>query len=175
MERELDTFKEDLKDADNELKEVEYNLYKTLHMFESLEHFNDGEKIKMLFQMENDRILAESLSNNETTMSLEEEENYRILSFDPRKIKNMISPIQSKLSFDPRKVKNMINTIQSDIDKILEKKHSEQKLSISEMTKLMKESELSNYLVTKNNKQKKKRKLRKRKKEKEKQKQIIFI
>lgn len=175
IEKELSTYRKELKDADDELKEVEYNLYKSLHMFESLQHFKDGKKIKMLFQIENDRILAESIDGHETTMSLEEEEeNYRILAesindhettmnLQEARIKKKMC---SKLSFDPKKIKNMINPIQSDIDRILVKKRSEQKLSISEMTKLLKESELGNYLVTKNNKKKKKRKLRKRKKKK---------
>lgn len=46
IEKELDTYKKELKDANDELKEVEYNMYKTLHMFESLQHFKDGENIK---------------------------------------------------------------------------------------------------------------------------------
>jgi hypothetical protein len=48
------------------------------------------------------------------------------------RIKKKMCP---KLSFDPRKITNMINPVQSDIDKILEKKLSGQKLNTTENTK----------------------------------------
>lgn len=78
-EQELDLYRKNLKSADEELKEVEYNMYKLLPMFDSLEHFKDGEKIQLLFQMENDRVLAESINDHEKAMSLQEE-NDRILA-----------------------------------------------------------------------------------------------
>ena len=114
IEYELDLYRKNLKSADDELKEIEYNIYKTFQMFDSLEHFKDGEKIKLLFQMENDRVLAESINDHEKAMYLQKKE---------------------------------------------------ENLSISEMNKLLKETKLGDYLVTKNNKQKKKRKKKRKKKQ----------
>ena len=156
IEKELDTYKKELKDADNEIKEVEYNLYKSLHMFESLQHFNDGEKIKMLFQMENDRILAESINDHETTLQ-EQEENDRILA-------ESINDYEMTMNLQEQDENNNLKIVSQDLER------KEKDLSISEMTKLLKESKLGNYLVTKNNKQKKKRKKRKRRKKRKKNK-----
>ena len=64
IEKEVSTFEKELKDAEKEVKEMEYNLYKTFPI-ESLQYFKDGKKIKMLFQIENDRVLAESLLQEE--------------------------------------------------------------------------------------------------------------
>jgi len=129
IEYELDLYKKNLKSADDELKEIEYNIYKTFQMFDSLEHFKDGEKIKLLFQMENDKILAESINDHETAMFLQEKEQKE------------------------RENNNL--------------KINEKKLSISEMTNLLKNSTLGDYLVKTNNKQKRKKRRKKKKKKRQ--------
>ena len=129
IEYELDLYRKNLKSAEDELKEVEYNMYKTVQMFDSLENFKDGGKIKLLFQMENDRVLAESINDHETAMFLQEKEQKE------------------------RENNNL--------------KINEKKLSISEMTNLLKNSTLGDYLVKTNNKQKRKKRRKKKKKKRQ--------
>jgi len=129
IEYELDLYRKNLKSAEDELKEVEYNMYKTVQMFDSLENFKDGGKIKLLFQMENDRVLAESINDYEMAKSLKEKEQKE------------------------RENNNL--------------KINEKKLSISEMTNLLKNSTLGDYLVKTNNKQKRKKRRKKKKKKRQ--------
>ncbi len=75
IERDLDSFKQDLKDSNDDLKEMEYNLYKSIPMFESLEHFKDAEKIKISFQIENDKVLAEAMNYPDNTKELKKQTN----------------------------------------------------------------------------------------------------
>ena len=152
IEYELDLYRKNLKSADDELKEIEYNMYKTFQMFDSLEHFKDGEKIKLLFQMENDRVLAESINDHETAMFLQEETD-RVLA----KSKS-INDYETAKSLKEKEQKERENN---------NLKINEKKLSMSEMTNLLKNSTLGDYLVNKNNKQKRKNKKRKKKKKRQ--------
>jgi len=141
IEYDLDLYRENLKSAEDELKEVEYNMYKTVPMFDSLENFKDGKKIEKLFQMENDKILAESINDHETAMFLQEETD-RVLA-------ESINNLEKAMSLQERENNNL--------------KINEKKLSMSEMTNLLKNSTLGDYLVKTNNKQKRKKKKRKKK------------
>lgn len=141
IEYELDLYRENLKLAEDELKEVEYNMYKTVPMFDSLENFKDGKKIEKLFQMENDKILAESINDHETTMFLQEETD-RILA-------ESINDYEMAMSLQEERENSNLKI---------------EELSMSEITNLLKKSTLGDYLVNTNNKQKRKKKKRKKKK-----------
>ena len=85
MERDLDSFKKDLRDSNDDLKEMEYNLYKSIPMFESLEHFKDAEKIKISFQIENDKVLAEALNYPNNTKELKKQINTKNVKINKAK------------------------------------------------------------------------------------------
>ena len=150
IEYELDLYRENLKSAEDELKEVEYNMYKTVPMFDSLENFKDGKKIEKLFQMENDKILAESINDHETAMFLQEETD-RVLAESINDYEKSMS-LQEKEQGEREKSNLKIKV---------------EELSMSEMTNLLKNSTLGDYLVNKNSKQKRKNKKRKKKKKRQ--------
>ena len=66
--REIATYKEDLKEASDDLKEYNYNLYKTMSSMSTLSYYNPEENIKLNteFQIENDKTLADSFQQNES-------------------------------------------------------------------------------------------------------------
>jgi hypothetical protein len=121
-------------------------MYKTVPMFDSLENFKDGEKIEKLFQMENDKILAESINDHETAMFLQEETD-RVLA-------ESINDHEKAMSLQEKEQEERENS---------NLKIKVEELSMSEMTNLLKKSTLGDYLVNKNNKQKRKKKKRKKK------------
>jgi hypothetical protein len=99
MERNLDSFKQDLKDADDDLKEMEYNLYKSIPMFESLEHFKDAEKIKISFQIENDRVLAEAMNYLKNEKKLKKQINTKIVKINKAKNKYICINLSCKKTY----------------------------------------------------------------------------
>ena len=107
-------------------------------------------KIEKLFQMENDKILAESINDHETAMFLQEETD-RVLAESINDYEKSMS-LQEKEQGEREKSNLKIKV---------------EELSMSEMTNLLKNSTLGDYLVNKNSKQKRKNKKRKKKKKRQ--------
>ncbi len=169
IEKELSLYLEDLKKAGLSLDHFYYKFYKEAYLFESLEDFKDGRKILKLFQIENDKILAESINDHEITIYLQEKEENNNLQ---EKEEN--SNLQEKEENNNLQEKEENNNLQEHDKnsnlKIVSRdfKRKEENLSFSKINKLLRESKSGNYLVTKNNKQKKKRKIGKNRKKKKK-------
>ena len=188
IEKELSSYLEDLKEAGLSLDHLYYKFYKEAYMFESLEHFKDGRKVLKLFQIENDKILAESLNDHETNMYLQEQEENSNLQEQGENSNLQEQDENSNLqeqdensnlqeqdeNNDLQEQEKSSNLQEQEKSSNLQEQEENNNLKIisqdfknlstSKINKLLKESR--NYLVSKNNKQNKKRRKKRKKKKK---------